>query len=201
MDAGKWLADTAKETVGVNDFKKAKNAFDRATAVSKDVDYSGGFFSDVKNALGAMPEYTKEIGTGVKDAAVGAGKAVVNVGTLVVPAGRANSVAKKLTSKLKPKIETPYKGGTPGRQFNPGSSKGGGTATMTKPKVETTKPEVEAAPKAATKTETTAKPQASAKGKGKTPTRSGAFTAGALAAGALAPKSEGDKPWTPSGIV
>ena len=199
MDAGKWLADTAKESVGVNDFKKAKDSFDRATATSKSVDYSGGFFSDVKNALGAVPEYTKDIATGVKDSAVGAGKAIVNVGMLVTPAGKSRGVAKAITSKLKPKIETPYKGGTPGRQFSPKS--GGGTATMTKPKVETAKPEVEAAPKAATKTEPTTQPKTAAKNKNKAVTRAGTFAAGAATAAALASKGEGDKPWTPSAIV
>ncbi len=201
MDAGKWLADTAKEAVGVNDFKKAKDAFDRATAASKGVDYSGGLGSDIKNVLGVAPDYTKEIATGVKDTAVGAGKALVNVGMLVVPAGKARAIAKGITSRFTPKIQTPYKGGVPGRQFTPPSG-GGGTATKVRPKVETAKPEVEAAPKASTKTEATTKPETSAKGKGKSTTRAGTFAAGAAAA-ALAGtgKADGDKPWTPSAIV
>lgn len=202
MDAKKWLADTAKEAVGVNDFEKAKDAFDRATATSKGIDYSGGLGGDIKNVLGATPGYTKDIATGVKDTAVGAGKALVNVGMLVVPAGKARAAAKAITSRFTPKIETPYKGGVPGRQFTPGSSGGGGTATKTRTKVETAKPEVEAAPKAATKTEATTKPETAAKGKGKATTRTGTFAAGAAAAAAAnLNKPKGDGQWTPSAIV
>lgn len=201
MDAGKWLADTAKESVGLNDFEKAKKSFKKATKTAEGIDYSGGLGSDIKNVLGAFPGYTKDIATGVKDAAVGAGKAVVNVGTLVVPAGRAGGAAKAITSRLKPKIETPYKGGVPGRQFKPSSGGGGGTATKTRTRVETAKPEVETAPKAASKTEPTTKPEASAKNKNKAASRAATFAAGAAAAGALAGKPEGDKPWTPSAIV
>jgi hypothetical protein len=203
MDAKKWLADTAKETIGVNDFEKAKDAFDRATAASKGVDYSGGLSSDIKNVVGAAPKFTKEIATGVGNAAVGAGKALVNVGMLVVPAGRANKAATAITSKLTPKIKTPNKL-SGGRQFapKPGTGGGGGgTATKTRTKVETAKPEVETAPKSAVKTETAAKPAPSAKVKGKTASRLGTFAAGAAAAGALTGKPKGDGPWTPSAIV
>lgn len=204
MDAKKWLADTAKEAVGVNDFEKAKDAFDRATATSKGVDYSGGLSSDIKNVAGAVPGYTKDIATGVGNAAVGAGKALVNVGMLVVPAGKARAAANAITSRFTPKIVTPNKL-SGGRQFAPKPSGGGGTATKTRTKVETAKPEVETAPKTAAKTETTTKPstkpETAAKGKGKGASRVGPFAAGAAAAGALAPKVEGDKPWTPSAIV
>jgi hypothetical protein len=203
MDAKNWLAETAKETVGVNDFKKAKDAFDRATATSKGIDYSGGLSSDIKNVAGAAPKYAKDVAASVGNAAVGAGKALVNVGMLVVPAGKANAAAKAITSKFTPKIKTPNKL-SGGRQFAPKpgvGGGGGGTATKTRTKVETAKPEVEAAPKSAVKTEPTTKPETSAKGKGKTGSRAGTFAAGALAAGALTGKPKGDGPWTPSAIV
>ena len=200
MDAKNWLAETAKETVGVNDFKKAKDAFDRATATSKDIDYSGGLSSDIKNVAGAAPKYAKDIAASVGNAAVGAGKAVVNVGMLFTPKGKTEAAAKAITSKFTPKITTPNKL-SGGRQFSPKSSGGGGTATKTRTKVETAKPEVEAAPKSAVKTEPTTKPETSAKKTNKPASRVGTFAAGAAAAGALTGKPKGDGPWTPSAIV
>lgn len=193
-DVGKWLADTAKESVGVNDFKKAKDAYNRMQSISDKVD------GDLGKAVKALPDYAKEAAVTVGDVAMGAGKALVNVGGLVIPALRGRTAAKAITSKITPKIQTPYKGGVPGRQFSPNAGKGG-TATMTKPKVQEAKPQVETAPKAETKLEPTTKPETAAKGKGKAATRAATFAAGAAAASALAPKPEGDKPWTPSGIV
>jgi hypothetical protein len=208
-DVGKWLADTAKEAVGVNDFKKAGDAFSRADKTSKKA--GDGIVDKVK----VLPSYTKDIAVGVGDAAVGAGKAIINVGSLLIPEakaqGAANAVAKgvtKLFGKTPKKIETPFKGGIPGgRQFGP-SSGGGKTAVLERPKTQTKTQE--AAPKAETsvKTESSAKSESKAESKakneskGKNSGRTKAFTAGAALAGlAGVGKADGDKPWTPSAIV
>jgi hypothetical protein len=202
MDVGKWLADTAKEAVGVNDFKKAKDAYDRMDATSKNVDYSGDTWSDIKNVLKATPSYTKDAALSVGNSAVGAGKALVNVGMMVVPAGRANKAATAITSKFTPKITTPNKL-SGGRQFSPKPSGGGGTATKTRTQVET-KTDVEAAPKTSVKTEPTTKPETKTKGQAssKKGGRTSSFTAGAAAAGLAGSNNpKGDGPWTPSAIV
>ena len=208
MDVVKGAKDIAKEMTGLNDFKKAKDAFDRAQATSEDVDYSGGFFSDVKNALGAMPEYTKDIAVGTGNAALGAGKAIVN---FLPPSrakqltGKAADVASKTAlNAFKPKayapaVKPPVQ--TPGRQFAP---KPGGVKAPTKPRYSDdalpakpaekstggypVTPKSATAPKAPTKT-TPKKP-----GLG----RAGAFTAGALLAGDDKPKTGN---WTASAVV
>jgi hypothetical protein len=120
MDVVKGAKDIAKEMTGLNDFKKAKDAFDRAQATSEDVDYSGGFFSDVKNALGSLPEYTKDIAVGTGNAAVGAGKAAINF----IPAARARKAADALSktalNAFKPKFTPPAPAPKPvTRQFAP----------------------------------------------------------------------------------
>jgi hypothetical protein len=205
MDVVKGAKDIAKEMTGLNDFKKAKDAFDRATDTSKDIDYSGGFFSDVKNALGAMPEFTKDIAVGTGNAAVGAGKAAINF----IPVGRARKaadvVSKTALNAFKPKayapsVKPPVQ--TPGRQFapKPGSVKAptkprySDDALPAKPSEKSTggypvTPKSATAPKAPTKTT----PKKTGLG------RAGAFTAGALLAG------DDDKPktgnWTASAVV
>ena len=192
MDVGKWLADTAKEAVGLNDFEKAKDAFDRANKTSQNA--GDGFFDKVKS----LPSYTKDIAVGVGDAAVGAGKAVVNVGSLLIPEAK----AAKAASLFKPKFPGIKPGITKPRQFTPKvnapkpSAGKGGVGVLEKPKTE-------AAPKAETpaKTEPSVKnePKASSK---KASGRKGAFAAGAAAAAlAGSGKDSGDKPWTPSAIV
>lgn len=204
-DVGKWLADTAKEAVGLNDFKKAKDAYNRMDETAKNIDYSGGLWSDIKNVAGALPSYTKDAALSVGNAAVGAGKAAVNF----IPATKAKKAA-DVASKalLKPfapkKIETPFKGGIPGsRQFKPSSTGGGGTATKTRTQVETkpetsTKTDTSAKAESSTKPETKTKGQASSKKGGRTT----AFTAGAAAAGLAGSNNpKGDGPWTPSAIV
>lgn len=124
-DVGKWLADTAKESVGLNDFKKAKDAFKRAQATSEKVD------GDISDALGAVPAYTKDIAIGVGNAAVGAGKAIINF----IPAGRARKaadvVSKGALGSFKPKGYVPSTK-TPGRQFAPKPT--GGVKAPVKPK-------------------------------------------------------------------
>jgi hypothetical protein len=192
-DIGKWLSDTAKDAVGVNEFHKVKQAQDEYNSSKKG---TGDYFK----AVG------KELGYG----ALGIGKAVVNVGSLLIPEakaeGAANAVAKgvsKVIGKTPKKIETPFKGGIPsGRQFGP-STGGGKTAVLERPKTVAkpteAAPKVEAAPKAEAAPKTEAKPKAAestSTGRGK------AFAAGAAAAalaGSGAPK--GDERWTPSAIV
>jgi hypothetical protein len=120
MDVVKGAKDIAKEMTGLNDFKKSKDAFDRAQATTENVDYSGGFFSDVKNALGAMPGFTKDIAVGTGNAALGAGKAAVNF----LPAGRAKKAADALSktalNAFKPKFTPPAPAPKPvTRQFAP----------------------------------------------------------------------------------
>lgn len=131
MDVVKGAKNIAKEMTGLNDFKKAKDSFDRAQATSEDVDYSGGLGSDVKNVVAAFPKFTKDIAVGVGDAAVGAGKAIINF----IPAGRARKaadvVSKTTLGAFKPKGYVPPTK-TPGRQFAPKPN--GGVKTPPKPR-------------------------------------------------------------------
>lgn len=210
MDVVKGAKDIAKEMTGLNDFKKAKDAFDRAQATSEDVDYSGGFFSDVKNALGAMPEYTKDIAVGTGNAAVGAGKAVVNF----LPPARAKQISGKVAdvvsktalNAFKPKayapsIKPPVK--TPGRQFNskpnvevkaPPKTRYSDDALPTKTSDKPTGgyPVNPKPPSAGPKTPTTKPPKKPGLG------RAAAFTAGTLLASDDKPKTGN---WTASAVV
>ena len=207
MDVVKGAKDIVKEMTGLNDFKKAKDAFDRATATSKDIDYSGGFFSDVKNALGAMPEYTKDIAVGTGNAAVGAGKAAINFIPAVRARKAADAVSKTALNAFKPKAYAPPvkpPARTPSRQFNtrpnadvnaakkprysddalpakPAEKPTGGYPVNPKP------------PVAGPKTPTVKPPKKPGLGRG------AAFTAGTLLAGSDKEKSSTN--WTPSAIV
>jgi len=100
---GHFLKETAKETLGINDFKKAGDAYKRAGKVSESIDYSGDTGSDIKNVLGATPEYTKELGLTVGNAALGATKALVNL----IPAKKASTVLEKFLPKFTPKPKPP----------------------------------------------------------------------------------------------
>lgn len=203
MDVVKGAKDIAKEMIGLNDFEKAKDAFDRANATAKGVD------GDISDALGALPSYTKDIAVGVGNAAVGAGKVVVNLlppmKTKKLVGGAANVVAKTALNAFKPKayapsIKPPVR--TPSRQFDPKPS---GAKAPTKPRYSDdalpakpaekstggypVNPKSATAPKAPTKTT----PKKTGLG------RAGAFTAGAILAG------NDDKPktgnWTASAVV
>ena len=197
MDAKKWLADTAKETFGLNDFEKAKDAFDRAKATSEKAD------GDISDSVKALPSYTKDIAVGVGNAALGATKAVVNL----IPAARAkkaaDAVSKAALGAFKPKSVAPVK--TPGRQFAP---KPKTTTPSTKPRYSddampskapekstggypVTVPKAKEAPKAAVKP--AAKKPASKAG------RAATFAAGYALAGSDKEKSSTN--WTPSAIV
>jgi hypothetical protein len=217
MDVVKWLADTSKEAVGVNDFNKAKDAYKRAEETGNKIDYSGNTWSDIKNAAKAMPSYTKDIAVSVGDAAVGATKAAVNVGMLLVPETRADKIASKAAGLFKPKFSGPKSGPktgiTPPRQFTPKpSASRGGVGVLERPKVETkpstaTKPKVEVVPKAETapKADTAPKTEAAPKAEtkpatGKSTGRGKTFAAAAAAAAGIG-TPKGDGPWTASAIV
>ena len=133
----------AKEVTGINDFKKAGDAYKRADEVSKKIDYSGGTKSDIKNVAKATPEYVKEVGLTVGNAAMGALKAA----SLLTPFGRSKKAvdlaAEGLAPKVTPKIPTPKGGGStggyplnPGPQFKPQGTLGptGALKTKTAPK-------------------------------------------------------------------
>jgi hypothetical protein len=195
MDAKKWLADTAKETFGLNDFEKAKDAFDRAKATSEKAD------GDISDSVKAIPSYTKDIAVGVGNAALGATKAIVNL----IPAAKsrkaADVVSKAALGAFKPKSLAPVK--TPGRQFAPKPK----TATPSTPRYSddvkpSTSPEkstggypvtpkIKDDPKAAAKSG--AKKPASKAG------RAATFAAGYALAGSDKEKSSTN--WTPSAIV
>jgi hypothetical protein len=93
---GQFGKDLVQEALGVNDFKKAGDAYKRATAVSEKIDRSGGAGSDFKNTAAALPEYTKELGLTVGNAAVGGVKAIVNF----IPAKRASGFVEKLLPNM-----------------------------------------------------------------------------------------------------
>ena len=197
MDAKKWLADTAKETFGVNDFEKAKDAFDRANATAAKVD------GDLSDGVKALPSYTKDIAVGVGNAALGATKAIVNL----IPATKAKKVAdaasKAALGALKPKSVAPVK--TPGRQFAPKPK----TATPnTKPRYsdDAMPPKVGEKPTGGypvTVPKTKEASKVSAKPAAKKPVskagRLAAFAGGYALAGSDKEKSSTN--WTPSAIV
>jgi hypothetical protein len=122
MDAKKWLADTAKETFGLNDFEKAKDAFDRAKATSEKAD------GDISDSVKALPSYAKDIAVGVGNSAVGATKAIVNLIPATKSRKAADVVSKAALGAFKPKSLAPVR--TPGRQFAPKPK----AATPTKPR-------------------------------------------------------------------
>jgi hypothetical protein len=195
MDAKKAAKEFLKENLGINDFEKAKDAFDRAQATSEGIDYSGGIWSDLKNVVGAAPEYAKDIATGVGNAAVGAGKVVVNV----IPAAKARKAADVVLKPFAPK--------TPSRQFAPKAAKPDAAKPSTKPRYS----DDAFAPK---KTESkpsdgypvNPKTKADSAPKAKAPTKkpSKLGRAATFAAGYGLANSDKDKnsdKWTPSAIV
>jgi hypothetical protein len=211
MDVVKGAKDIAKELTGLNDFKKAKDAFDRAGATAKGVD------GDISDAVGALPSYTKDIAVGVGNAAIGAGKAVINF----LPVGRAQKaadvVSKTALNAFKPKAYAPATKTpkayappvrTPGRQFAP---KPGGVKAPTRPRNSDdalpSKPTDKSTGGYPVNPKPSTAPKASPKNDSKAPAttpkktglgRAGAFTAGALLAGDDKPKTGN---WTASAVV
>jgi hypothetical protein len=141
----------AKEVTGVNDFKKAGDAFKRADETSKKIDYSGGFKSDAKNVGEALPSYVKDIAVGVGDAALGGLKAA----SLLTPFGRSKKAADAASGALIPKVTPKPPTGGSGYPINPGPQfKPQGTSGTLKTK---TQPKTSWAPQYKTKPKTTPK--------------------------------------------
>jgi hypothetical protein len=207
MDVVKGAKDIAKEMTGLNDFKKAKDAFDRAQATSENIDYSGGFFSDVKNALGSIPEYTKDIAVGTGNAAVGAGKAAINFIPATKARKAADVVSKTALNAFKPKAYAPPvkpPARTPSRQFD--TKPNAGVKTQTKPRYSDDALPAKTPDKPTGGYPVNPKPPAAGP---KTPTlkppkkpglgRAAAFTAGTLLAGGDDKQKTGN--WTASAVV
>jgi hypothetical protein len=215
----------AKEVTGINDFKKAGDAFKRADETSKKIDYSGGFKSDAKAVGGALPSYVKDIGVGVGDALVGGLKAA----SLLTPFGRSKKAADAAAGALAPKITPKPPTGSGGYPINPGQQfkpqgPAGTLKTKTQPKTKWA-PEYKAKPKTAPKstkpsasspqfkTQQPVEPAFKTTPEGKTapkletkmgPKWKTPLTLGAGAAlGAMLPKPEKkeDGTWNPSAIV